>query len=700
MLRFARVIGLVTCALVAATAQDAVSDAIAALQHGDLAAAERILHSYIEGHPADPSALEVLGVVLDQEKKYSEADPVYRRALGLGRSPGLLNNYGNHLLSTGKVKQARQTFLGVLALDPMYGNALTQLARIALQQKSPAEAISYLDRLPAERRETQDIAVLRMQADYALGRTSQADALLKRLSASGDPDQSFTLGKALAAAGQYDKAEAFFERTVQAQPDNFEALYGLGLAAAHAGHNQQARDALQKALEKQPDNANVMYDLAATDVLLHDRITALALLARARRIAPDRPEIDLLLARTAGDLGYFGDAVEAWNAYLKLVPKDEIARRERAFAQSATDENVEAALTELQNFVRRHPTDAAGYYELAMAESPSTPDQALRDVGRALALKPNLVPAHVTRGLLLYRQGQPEAALRDFEFAAQQEPTNAVILDRLGETYLALGRPGDALPVLQRAEQSDPKNPSVLLHLGRALSKTGRPEEAAAVFARYRDLGGAQAALPHPAGLVDFLSLPPEEQEARYRAGVERTVKSNPDNAAAEVEYLGLLLKDGKTDEVQAVLRKLISLKPDPALLGKVALVLIENQRAPEALQVLSQTPQGATDDPQLTTIKAIAIDLSGQDSDTVFKEIEARWPKWDPGWIAHALVLMSRGQREAAQRDLDTALALGTRNQAADYLEASLGPSKNRQPQAVSLGPEVLLAGLPLLFP
>ncbi|MBV8811683.1 MAG: tetratricopeptide repeat protein [Acidobacteriaceae bacterium] len=698
MFRFARVIGLLACAFVTATAHDPVSDAIAALQRGDLSSAERILHSYIEDHPADAAALEVLGVVLDQEKKYSEADPVYRRALGLGRSPGLLNNYGNHLLSTGKVKEARQAFLAVLALDPTHANATIQLARIALEQKSPAQAISYLDRLPAEQRDSQDVAFLRMQADYAVGRMSEADAMLKRLSANDDPVQSFTLGKAVAAAGQYDKAEVFFERTVRAEPDNFAALYDLGLAAGHAGHNERARDALQKALEKQPDNPNVLYDLAATDVILHDRVTALALLARARHLAPNRPEIDLLLARTAGDLGYFGDAVETWDAYLKLIPNDEIARRERAFAQSATDENVEPALAELQSFVRHHPTDANGYYELAMAESPSNPDQALKDIERALALKPNLIPAHVTRGLLRYRQGKPEAALRDFEFAAQHEPTNAVILDRLGETYLALGRPGDAVPVLQRAEASDSKNPNVLLHLGRALSKTGRLEEAAAAFARYRDLGGANAALPHPPGLIDFLSLPPEEQQARYRAGVERTVASNPDSAAAEVEYLGLLLKDGKADEAQAVARKLISLKPDAALLGKAALVLIRSQRAAEALQLLDQASQGAMSDPQLATIKAIATDLTGQNSDTQFKEIETRWPKWDAGWIAHALVLLSRGQRGAAQHDFDNALALDTRNHAADYLAAYLSPSKKDQPQVVS--PEVLLAGLPLLFP
>lgn len=693
------VVALLAYACVDPAATDPLSDAIAAMQRGDLASAEQILDAHLHTDPADAAALEVLGVVLDQEKKYGEADRVYHRALALGRSPGLLNNYGNHLLATGKVKEARQAFLGVLALDPGHVNAEIQLARIALQQKAPAEASTYLDRLPANLRDRPDITLLTMQADYALGKNNQADALLKVLSANSDPGQNYSLGQALSSVGQYGKAETFFARTLEAQPDNFEALYDLGLAASHAGHNERARDALQRAAQKQPDNANVLYDLAAVDLTLHERETALELLARAKRLAPNRPEIESLLARTAGDLGYFGDAVEAWDTYLKLVPGDDVARRERAFAETAIDENTETALAELRAFVRKHPRDAAGYYELGTAESPTGPGQALKDIDRALAIQPNLVSAHVTRGLLLYRQGKPEAALPDFEFSAHHEPANAAILDRLGETYLALERPADALRVLQRAEQADPENPTVLLHLGRALSKTGHQDESAAVFTRYRDLSAAKTSLPHPAGLIDFLGLSPEERQARYRAGVERTVKGNPDNTDAEVRYLGILLQDGNTEKAAAVCRKLATLKPDASVLDKEALVLIEFNKPVEALRVLNGAPSDTPEDPEIAAIKAVATDLIGQNSEPQFEHIENRWPKWDLGWVAHALVLESNGQHEEALRNLNTARSLGTRSPAADYLAARIAQAKDHQPQAASGKAELLDASLPLLF-
>jgi tetratricopeptide (TPR) repeat protein len=692
MRRFATFVVLASVSICAGST-DPLGDAIAAMQHGDFTSAEQILHDLLRAHPADAPALEVLGVVLDQEKKYDEADRVYHRALGLGRSSGLLNNYGNHLLATGKVKEARRAFLGVLALDPSHINAEIQLAHIALQQKAPAEAIAYIDRLPADMRDRPDIALLTMEADYELGKNGPADALLQRLSATGGPDQNLSLGRALAAAGRYDKAEGFLAQRVEAQPDNFEALYDLGLAASHAGHNERAREVLQKAAQEQPDNANVLYDLAAVDVALHDRETALALLARAKHLAPNRPETESLLARIAGDLGYFADAVQAWSDYLKLVPGDETARRERAFAETATGENMQAALADLRAFVLKYPKDAVGWYELGTSESPTAPGEALKDIDRALAIQPSLVPAHVTRGLLLYRQGKPDAALPDFEFSARHQPANATALDRLGETYLALGRSTEAVRTLQQAAQVDPQNASVLFHLGRALSKAGDEREAAAVFARYRDLGAAKTSLPHPAGLVDFLGLSPEEQQARYRAGVERTVRSNPDNADAQVQYLGLLLQDGKFEEAETVCKKLATLKPDASVVAKQAVLLMEYQQVPEALELLNQASVTARDDPEIAALRAIAVNLNGGNSEAQFKNIENRWPKWNLGWLAHALVCEANGQVEEAQRDLKTARLLGTRSQLADYLAASIA-------QNAPSSSKLLTSSLPLLFP
>lgn len=589
-----------TCALALRTClaqEDSVGLAVAALERGDYSSAEQIMQARLRIQPKDSAALAVLGVVLDQEKKYAEAAEVYRRALANSPpDPALLNNFGNHLLATGKPAEARKAFLQVIGLDARNANALVQLARIALERKAAAEALGYLDRIPPAAQDRPDAVILRMQADYRVGRQQDGDAILTRLSsATGtDPGQSFALGVALASVGQYEKAETFFSKSLEAVPTHFEALYDLGVAASHAGHNERARSVLEQALAQQPENVDVLYDLAAVNVALDDKEPALQLLAKAARLAPQRTDILQLEARTSAALGYFADAVHGWDAYLKLAPTDDVARRERAFAETATGEKMTDSLAELNTFVRKHPGDAAGHYELGTAETPLQPEQALKELDRALALTPDLTGAHVARGLLLYQQGKPAAALADFEFVAQKEPKNGAILDRLGETYMALDRTSNALPVLRKAAGLLPLNSTVLLHLGRALSKTGQPAEAAAVFARSRELGPNRST-PHPAGLVEFLGLSPDEQRARYRAGVEHTVQSYPDNVEAQVRYLGILLEDGKTGDAAAVVQTLSSLKVAASLLTEAVRTLLASGQYLLAKQLLDRSASAAS---------------------------------------------------------------------------------------------------------
>jgi hypothetical protein len=89
--------------------------------------------------------------------------------------------------------------------------------------------------------------------------------------------------------------------------------------------------------------------------------------------------------------------------------------------------------------------------------------------------------------------------------------------------------------------------------------------EARAVFARLRELGPAKSEWQHPAGLFNFLSLSPEKQLARCRAGVERVVNKNPDNVQAQPRYLQLF-EDGNTEQALSVTRKIALLKPNPTL--------------------------------------------------------------------------------------------------------------------------------------
>ena len=73
-----------------------LEQAAAEFRQGNLTEAEHVLRAPLKQTPHDPAALGLLGVILDAQKRYDEAERAYRQALVLAPgSPALMNNLGN-----------------------------------------------------------------------------------------------------------------------------------------------------------------------------------------------------------------------------------------------------------------------------------------------------------------------------------------------------------------------------------------------------------------------------------------------------------------------------------------------------------------------------------------------------------------------------------------------------------------------------
>ncbi len=653
---------LLLCISTTAYAQQtgAVERAVELLQQADFAGAEAVLRDELRARPGDAEALGVLGVTLDQEKKYDEAGQVYQRAVALTpRSPALLNNYGNHLMAAGRTREARGVFQKVLALNPAHPNANTQMARLALQDKDGTAALRYLAHVGAEK-------ILRMEALYLLGRKQEGDALLREIGEISqlEPRVSFSVGTALSGAGQYVKAEGYFARALEGSPAGFDVLYGLGLAAAHAGHNERAREVLMRALEQQPGNVDLLYDLAAVNAALGRDDTATELLATALRLAPSpRPEVEKLLAHTTANLGFYADAIRSWDRYLELVPGDEEGRRERAWTRLMAG-GGDAEIGELRAYVRAHPDDAVGHYELGVAEGASDPADALLQLDRSLALKPDFTAARFARGFLRYRQGSTAQALGDFEFAAARDPENPTFLDRLGQTYAALGKRAEAVRVLRKAAELAPGNTRILMRFSRALSEAGEEAEASTVMARVRELGPNREERAPAGGLVEFLSLPRGEQLERYRDGVTRAAQREPANAEAQVRYLELLLGSGKVDQAAAVVRQIARLRPKPELLEAAADALLAAGQYAAAMDLLGPESGWGSPSPVLQLDLAIAT-LHARNAQAGIAELDKIPEAQRNGdyFFARAEMLRAMGSRAESEAALARALRQGSQH-------------------------------------
>jgi tetratricopeptide (TPR) repeat protein len=562
-------------------------EAVTALQRGDFTSAETKLRAELKFRPNDGEALSLLGAALDNQKKFSEAEPLHRRAIAAAPpSARAFGNYGSHLQFTGNERGAREAFQKALAIDRTDRYANLQLAQFALAAKDSKGALVYLDQLPAAQQDDPDAAILRLTALDIGGESQKADEVFQRLSAAtrSNAEWSGSLGWTLAQAGLYERAEAFLTQALTLQPANFRFLYDLGVVALYGGRYERARDVLEKAIRQQPENPDALYSLAFVYNALQQPEPALRLLAQAARLAPKRADVLRLIAVTTGELSADEDSAAAWDRYLELVPNDDIARRERGFARTHIRE-FESGIADLEWYIARHPEDPIGYYQLGLAQSNSDPTKGIESLNRALALKPGFTAARAARGALHYVQGNPEAAVPDLEAATAGEPSNGLILDRLGQAYRALDRLEDAIRALRRAADLAPGESTLVLHLASALAEAGKDAESEVLMGRYRQMRPPQA----PKDLMRYLTLTPEQQRADYRARVEKAVQEHPEDAIAQVHYLKLSLEEGRMEEAAAAARAIAGLKTSAAVMADAGRALLEARQHAAAKGLLER---------------------------------------------------------------------------------------------------------------
>lgn len=564
-----------------------LDEAAADFEQGRAAEAGQKLDTILKDHPADLRALVLKAAVLDALDRHAEAESYYQRALKLAPSSAqVLNNAANHYLASGDRRRARELYLKVIAVDPHHVNANLQLAQMSVEEKRGAEALAYLNRLGDAANSDPAAVLVHARALALTGRCADAGRILGSLEGQpgAGPALFFSTGLAFAECKKFDEAERSFSRALDADAKNPEILYNLGLAALEAGHAPRATAVLETALKERPDDPDGLYALARAYLKQDRPVDAAALLTKAQKLAPGRADVLLLLAQVSYHLEFYDDAAASYTRYIKLKPDDDVARRERGMSLACANQPV-SALADLDWYVRKHPRDAVGFYELAVAEHVTDRGKAFQSLDRALALDPGMIQAHYTRAVLNIEEQKPAGAIDDLRFVLEREPANERVLVHLGQAYLEANRASEAAEVLKRAIDLAPGRPAALLHYHKALEQLGRKEEAAAVLSRLKQADSAAEFRKPQAGLIDYLSLSPAEQRARYLANLRKNVEDYPADPRWKIRLGKELLAEGKSAEAQEVFRPLAV--SDPEILASCGRILLESEQYELARQFL-----------------------------------------------------------------------------------------------------------------
>jgi tetratricopeptide (TPR) repeat protein len=245
------------------------------------------------------------------------------------------------------------------------------------------------------------------------------------------------------------------------------------------------------------------------------------------------------------------------------------------------------------------------WYRLAVVEARlGRPDDAVRDIGRAIERSAAYAPAHWRLGQWLLDRNDTEGAERAFVRAGDLDPDAVAPAAGLARVYLQRQQESQAIEVLERTLAKNPGDRYALQLLGTAYRRVGRLEEA--------DFALAVGERGEPAW-----TDPWTDEMLQFRRGFAVRLKD------ATAYFLA-----GQTTPAIALLEQLHQEKPDDvALRGHLGEVYVVAERVDEGVRIL--------------------------------EEVVAKDPERFEAWVNLASGYMKQNELDRARKSIDRAIAI-----------------------------------------
>ena len=266
------------------------------------------------------------------------------------------------------------------------------------------------------------------------------------------------MGRAYAALKQFPAATQAFQAAVDLSPKEPEFLYYLGLAEVDETKYAVARASFDRALELSP--SDLRFRLAVADTYLQEKayLPARRSLLEALGFAPDSPDVHARLGDLNEQENRHAEALEEYDAALRIDPKNMGGMLGRASALSG---------------LKRFP------------EAEKIP----RDL---IALNPQSPDAHSTLAQILDAEGKHLSAIGEYRLALAAAPNSASLWGNLGWSQYEEGLMDESVSSGRKALTLDPKQAYVRFNIGLAYAARDQWTQA---LREYQE-GVALAAVP------------------------------------------------------------------------------------------------------------------------------------------------------------------------------------------------------------
>jgi putative PEP-CTERM system TPR-repeat lipoprotein len=656
---------------------------------GNQDAAEAVLRQAVDRKPDNPFYRLALAQVLVGNRKNEEADK--QLSIVLKRLPN--HPLAKHLRAlilyqAGKFKEADEFETAVLSKAPNL------------------QAAQYVDGL----------------AKYTLGQYAQAEHLLNGIKA-GDPmgdEANFVRGAALLQLGRRQESYQVLQPLEQGMAGNPRYLELVATAAGANNDLPRSRDLYQKALAVDPGNPAILTRLASVKLALGDRAGGTANLREAIEAAPDDDRAQGILFESLLKNKEFDQAQASAKKVQTAHPTEARGWVMAGMAYALAGKQNEA-IEEFQQALRRDPaasdavTDLAGIYlaqgridlarstvEEAYKHDPKNAsicamgskveDTAKNPAGmqawleRDLEIEPKSASARVVLVGVLIQTGQPQKAVSVGLTGLQLMPGDPTILKALGQAYLAAKQPGNAATTLRDLVAAQPEGDNYYLLARAYLDLHDEP--------RLRDTLDqlVQKAPDYRPGrvLLARTLLDQKETIGRAETMIAALAAERPEDPdVIELQARAASATSGPKAAIEILQNHLAAQKSRPrTLVLLLASAEWDARQQDKAIQALADWAADHPDD-AATRMTLATRQIQSKRYDDAHKTLDEEIRINPADWVAQnnlAWVLMTQGDLNAAQQQIDGAHRLAGAQQEVLDTEGQIALARGDAPHAIDL--------------
>lgn len=348
--------------------------ALSALQAGKPGDAVRLFEAVLRVEPEHVGALNLLGVVLTQLGRFTEAEGYLRRALQhTPPSDVTLYNYGIVLKVLNRPAEAMQRFSEAVKLNPSVAETWNYRGATFGDLARHEEAIADFDKATALNPRYAEAFQNKGKSLLALARGDEALAAFDRALAINSALAEAWLGRGhvFAQLQKYGDALAAYDRAVALKPFLAEAWLVRALVLSVFGNHQAALSSFDRALALDPNLATASVGRGNSFLQLQQYDNALAAYDRALAFNANIAEAWFGRADTFLHLREYEKALTAFDRALALKPEIEFAKGARLHMKLSLSHwtNLEADVADLVAAVKAKKPAASPFVFIGMSST-------------------------------------------------------------------------------------------------------------------------------------------------------------------------------------------------------------------------------------------------------------------------------------------------------------------------------------------